>query len=318
MSTLRRPLRHRLPVWLGMAALIVVGATAFGIPGRVGAASCATSPVGHVAEVIDFGDAPGAPAGIFSVCVPLTSGIRNGMQVLRAATRGGIGQDASGKVCQIMGVPAQFDPTNCSTPVNGKISYWAYFRGTGATWTYSGTGAAGVRVDPEIVEGWRFVVTDAGAQSAAPPPRNFVNGASSAWQSTCPPTPDTSTAAPAPGSGSGAPSGGASVPGVPATPAPGVQVGAGASSASSTAPGPSTTVTPRTGTTVPGEIAGLRSQRTATRLSRSQVRAQVAASKPEARPVAAILSGAAVVVVLGTAMVIGTRRSRRRRRNRLD
>lgn len=316
---------------------VTAGATA-----PAGAVSCAASPGDRIAVVIDFGDAPGAPDGVLATCVPHGQAVTNGMQALRAATGNRIGQDRSGKICQISGIPATFDPGNCSAPRDGTISYWAYFRGSGSGWTYSSVGAAGVRVAPTIVEGWRFVTVPASQHaSSAPPPRNLPEGASYRWQSVCPAAspPATRPAGPAPsppgssGSGGGAvdPGGGGGSAAAPAAPTRDHGSDSGGSSASDrSARGPqgASTTTTRSGsnrtdrsstttsTTTTVEVdgtSGLRSNQTARRLDEQEVAAAAEASAGASRPLGAIVAGVGGTGAVVVALALVTRASRRRR-----
>lgn len=301
------------------------------------AATCAATPGDHVAVVIDYGAFPGGD-GLWSRCVRWSPGM-TGMQVLRAATGGQVGTDRSGKVCQIRGLPGDFDVGNCSAPRDGKLSYWAYFRGDGSSWTYSGVGSAGVRADPQVVEGWRYVTVPVSQHtSTAEPPRNFTDGRSYRWQSVCQaePTPPPTTRRSSPrrprpgGDGS------------TATPAPppdsGGQPGAGSrgerdrsgngtdrsSAAPSTAPRTTgstrsdrtttTTTEPDPTTTLRG-TGGLRSSGTAPRLTDQDLAAVAEASGPTGRPVGAIVAGVGGTgaVVVGLAVVTGWSRRRRNR-----
>lgn len=334
----RLPRNGPSPVLLALGVLVAVSAVV-GIPGTarsVGAAACAEVPGDHIAVVIDFGDAPGAPSGVWARCVPRSASMRNGLQVLRAATDG-IGQDASTKICQISGIPATWDAVNCSAPRDGKVSYWAYFRGTSAGWTYSGVGAAGVAADPNIVEGWRFVTLPVSRSTAsAPPPRNLPGGASYRWRTVCPAAPPPSShpgvttprsqapvvpggdRSPDRGSGPGSGGGGGSATGVPHADEPPGGKGTSTDPGPSTSPDRTTTTsvaTSTTSTTIPEleGTAGLRSSETARRLSDAEVAEAAREASDEGRTVGAIVAvgggSAAVVVALG----LVTRRSRRRR-----
>lgn len=330
----------------GVSATVLTGAGIPGTTGVAGALGCSDTPGEHVAVVIDFGDAPNAPQGIFADCVPTGATVRSGLQALRAATDGRLGQDASTKICQIMGVPATFDPTNCSAPRDGEVSYWAYFRGDGRSWTYSAVGAAGVRATPTIVEGWRYVTVPLSQQtSAAPPPRNFIDGASYRWQTTCaaapaqtvPPPGSTSAPTPAPAgpTGGGAPAttvarvpgpvqgggddGVASPPAgrdardVPPASAPtrDRSTTAPPSASTSTPPGSAASTTP---STLPG-AGGLRSAEEAERIDGAAVVAAThAAEKSSGRPLGALLVGGGGVAVVLVGSSILTARSRRARR----
>lgn len=335
-----------MAVVVGVVALELTGATT---PWRVSTAAalgCAADPGDHVAVVVDFGAAPGAPNGVYARCVTKTTAMRNGLQALRSATGGSVGVDASGKVCQIMGLPARFDPSNCSAPHDGTLSYWAYFRGSAAGWTYSAVGAAGARADPAVVEGWRFVTVPLSQQTrAAPPPRNFPDGPSYRWESTCPavrppvPTrpPATTAAVPSPpreqpATGSHTPAGRRPSPdagdprpeanhdaagnGRQSTDAQGTTATTMAGASTTTAParrGATTTTTPATSTTMDG-TTGLRAGETARRLDARQVRDAAEAPVSSSGGVAgAVVVGIGATGVVVSVLVSATLRSRRRR-----
>lgn len=307
--------RRRLALF-GVVALTVVGATTLGAPERADAVSCATPSAGHVAVVIDFGAAPGAPTGLLARCVTVAAGAK-GSDALLAAS-GGVGRDRSGKVCQIAGLPARYDPVNCSSPHDGKISYWSYFHGSATGWTYSSLGDAAPanRVRPDVVEGWRFVEIPTGETKSFTPPRNFSDGASYVWQSTCRAAPPATAARPTtaprpPATETARP------PASPQRPAGNAgAMGADTTTTTHDAPttsrGPSTTTTAR-GSTSTSQEPRLRSSETAPRLNEAEVAAAAKAAEPSSRPVGAIVAGAGGVGVVALGLVFVTRRSRRRR-----
>jgi hypothetical protein len=230
-----------------------------------------------------------------------------------------VGRDNSDKICQIAGFPVRPDPTNCSSPHDGKISYWSYYKGSASGWAYSSLGDAAPanRVRPDIVEGWSFVEIPVGETKSFDPPRNFIDGASYLWESTCPVaalvtmppqtapsrTPENQAARP---------------PAATRPPTAGAPQGGGGGT-TTTRPGATSTGRPRATTAtardarVTSSASGLRSSETAPRLSKAQVEAAAEAAEPSSRPVGAIVAGAGGVgaVVLGLAIVTG--RSRRRR-----
>ena len=174
-----------------LVGMLVSGVLVPAVATGATALECSGSPGNHVAVVVDFGTGAGSPGGIDAQCVAWQEG-QTGLVALRSASTGQIGFDRSSKICQIDGYPQVFDPTNCSAPKNGAMSYWAYFRGTSSGWTYNDVGEATRRTQPAVVEGWRYVTVPVGSH-VIPPPRNFTGGAaSSMWQSTCPTEPTSS------------------------------------------------------------------------------------------------------------------------------
>lgn len=293
----------RVAVMLWVVALTVVGVTGTAV--RADAATCAGQGDGHVAVVVDFGVAPGAPDGLLARCVSLVVGARGGDALSAAA--GSVGRDSSGKVCQIAGFPARYDPANCSAPHDGTVAYWSYFHGTAEGWTYSNLGdrAPANRVRSDVVEGWRFVELPAGQSRTFDPPRNFSDGASYRWQSTCsaasvttpPPPPPTTPGRP---SASGAPTVAVAPTTSPVTPTP-------SSVAPSTSSGALATTTSTGG--------GLHANGTAPRLSDAEVTAAArAAGGSSPGSVAAIVAGIVGLAVVALGSVLLTHRSRRRRR----
>lgn len=306
----------------GVIALAVAGAIASWSSPRAEAASCAGTSGIRVAVVVDYGTAIGTP-GLTSRCVDV-SARASGVEALRAAV-GSIATDSSGKICQIGGVPATFDRNNCSAPHNGVVSYWAYFHGTAGGWTYSSVGAGGWRVQRDVVEGWHFVSVAATQQQSAPSPRNFTDGASYRWQSTCPVAPvQTGPAATQPGSAPApapaqrpgraeppsGPSPGAGTAGTPTTTKP----RADATSNGSAASGSSATTTRQPTTTSGDQVSGLRSTETAPRLTKAQVTAAIEATEPSSRPVGAVIAGAGGIAIVAAALGVVTARSRKSRR----
>lgn len=310
-----------------VAAVLCVTGTA-ATAGFAGALGCATPRVGHVAVVIDFGAAPGAPTGVLARCVTVGSGAR-GKEALTAAA-GTVGRDASGKVCQIAGIPAVYDPANCSAPRDGRIAYWSYFKGTAAGWTYSSIGDAAPqnRVRSEVVEGWRFVEIAEGSTRSHDPPRDFVGSdgrlhQSNRWESTCPgATPP--TVPPAAPSHTSVPDpvvpGGHGTQGQPSDGGSDTTRERGTTRVPTTDPvAPSTTGTgraddePGSSTTTGSSPGEHTADRAVPRLTRAQVAAAADAGQPGSRPTGAILFGGGVVLVVVVGSAVLTIRSRRRR-----
>ncbi len=300
----------RVLVTLLVVLLAGGGATTTAEP--AGAARCARAADGQirVAVVVDFGDAPGAPAGALARCVTVSERA-SGMDALRAAT-GATGHDDSTKVCQIAGFPKDFDERNCSRPTDGRISYWAYFAGTTSGWSYRSVGAAGVRARADVVEGWRYVTESAGQQRPAPAPRNVPEGATYLASTACPPPLATRPPAPRPPSqrppAQGIPAAPAPTPTASATGAPGSTTTTPASTTTTTvAPGSSTTDAP---TTTSGQVVP--------RLSRAEVAEAAAEQDSSARPMGAVVAGVGGTGAVVVALAVVTRRSRRRRATETD
>jgi len=296
---------------LMLLALVVVSSAGIEASDPAGAAQCASPTSDHVAVVVDYGSAL-TTSGLSRFCATVAPRA-SGLEALRAAV-GSIGTDASGKVCQIGPVPADFDRSNCSEPRNGMLSYWAYFHGRSNGWTYSGVGAAGSRAQPDVVEGWHYVTMPVAQQTSAPPPRNFPDGASYVWQSTCPAAAPAPTTPSRPGGAAARPA-----PTSPAAPDTGRVEGPGSAASTpsgSTSPGstsPSTTAGSGRSSTTRAAGTGLRSSGTAPVLSPDEVRAAVAADRSRSRPVGAIVAGSAAIAAVSLGLVVATRRSRRRR-----
>lgn len=274
-----------------------------------GASSCSDPSSGHVAVVIDFGTLTGAPDGVFTDCVTVGPQA-TGMTALRAATGNRLGFDASEKVCSILGYPSAPDPRNCSTPVDGRIRYWAYFHGTSNGWEYSSSGAASQRAVPDVVEGWRFLdVPATGGSTGIEPPRDVAGrGPMNLWTSTCAPAAAPTEPTP-PGTG-GPVSGPAVVPNPSATSTATPSGGSGADTSATTAAPATTTASPPT-TLGYGALQGLKSDHKARAITRSQVRALTSKPATQTSPFVIggwILAGLALVAVAMSAAVVRARR----------
>ena len=309
-----RPNRRPLVALGLLVALVGVG---FGRPSATaGAATCAQTTADHVAVVIDFGTLAGAPPGLATTCVVMPERA-NGIDALRAAAPGPIATDNSGKVCAIGGYPANPSSTNCSTPHDGRIRYWAYFLGTDNGWEYSAAGAAAVRVRPDVVQGWRYLdVSASGGTAGIVPPRDALDGRRTAlWSSTCPALSAPTTQATAPPS-TGAPM--TSVPGVGGTPPPSGPGSTGTGRApdatrSPTATGPTTTAVPRGTTSLAnGAITGLQSTGRAKLLTPAEVRSATAAAPSRGSQLGVIVGIVVGVLVVAVLLALVAWRSRRR------
>jgi hypothetical protein len=143
-------------------ALVVGGALTVPLvasePRPAGAAeACAgITPPGQVRVAIVVDDGTTAPS---ARCFALTEGADGADLLRQRADALGLPRPryaSSGLLCAIDGAPA---PPACGEVVDGRYRYWAYFQGTGGTWTY------GASVNPFTrrlrdgdVEGWRFTL----------------------------------------------------------------------------------------------------------------------------------------------------------------
>jgi hypothetical protein len=146
------------------AALVacIAGALVTPLGGRAVSQACAASAV-HIAIVVDTGTG----SSVSAVCVP--AGARDNGAMLLAARASMLGTPQpryapSGLLCAIDGYPA----TGCGEGQNGNFAYWSYWHGANGAWTYATTGPATTRVDPAIVEGWRWHPESAGSTTSPP------------------------------------------------------------------------------------------------------------------------------------------------------
>jgi hypothetical protein len=171
------------------AALVACFTLALVTPlgGRAVSRACAEGAV-HIAIVVDTGNG----SSVSALCVP--AGSRdNGATVL--ATRASMlgtpppRYNTSGLLCAIDGFPA----TGCGERQNGRYAYWSYWHGGSAAWTYASIGPASTRVDPNVVEGWRWQ-PDGAASPVDPPPRVAPVAATICKPAATPPPPTTAAA----------------------------------------------------------------------------------------------------------------------------
>ncbi|MGH9059015.1 MAG: hypothetical protein ACRDZY_05805, partial [Acidimicrobiales bacterium] len=136
----------------------------------LGAAHCAAADTpAHVAFVVDFGSAPGAPAGVTPACVSVPSS-DTGTEALAELSRLE-GWPAptyadSGLLCSIDGFPK-----TCQTSGGPPEAYWSYWFGT-SQWTFANAGPAsqsGSALTGQA-QGWRFQPAGQG-NGTDPPPR---------------------------------------------------------------------------------------------------------------------------------------------------
>lgn len=170
------------------AALVACVAAAFVTPvgGRAISRACAASAV-HIAIIVDSGSGNSVSAW----CVPAGAHDNGAMLLAERASMLGTPQpryNASGLLCAIDGFPAG----GCGEPRNGHYAYWSYWRGEDGAWSYASVGPASTRVDPNVVEGWRWEA--AGAASPADPPPRVAPDASAVCKPTPPPAPSTTAA----------------------------------------------------------------------------------------------------------------------------
>jgi MYXO-CTERM domain-containing protein len=154
-----------------VVALLVLGAPVDARDGSLAwGASCAEAAPAqatvNVGVVVDFGVLRGGD--VQTTCVPLEAGT-HGLKALQAAGHE-ITLDSSGLVCTIDREPAE----GCGERTPGGYRYWAYFHGSGSSWSYSSIGPGGYRMAAGSVEGWHFV-EGAGNPSDPPPGRAPTN-----------------------------------------------------------------------------------------------------------------------------------------------
>lgn len=176
----------------------------------------------NVGLVVDFGVLGGGD--VRTTCVGVAPGI-NGLQALQAAGHE-IRLDGSGLLCAIDRVPE----SGCGERTAERYRYWAYFHGSGSSWSYSSIGPGVYRVAEGTVEGWHFI-EGAGNPSDPPPRRAPTNICPSApppsvAPTTAPPPPPTTVAAPPPGASTGDPTAGGGPAGAAPTATPTTVAGA--------------------------------------------------------------------------------------------
>jgi len=177
-------------------AACVAGALVSPVGGAIATNACAASAV-HVAVVVDTGSG----SSVSAVCVP--AGASDNGAVLLATRASMLGTPppryaTSGLLCGIDGFPA----TGCGEPHNGHYSYWSYWHGSGGAWTYANIGPATSRVDPGVVEGWRWQPDGSGRSD--PPPR-VAPVATAICKPAAPPPPAPAATTPATARGVGSP-----------------------------------------------------------------------------------------------------------------
>jgi hypothetical protein len=153
---------RRARAFVGVAVIAFALATPLG--GRAMGRACAAGNV-HIAVVVDSGSG----SSVSAVCVPM--GARDNGATLLAARAAMLGtpqpsfDGRSGLLCAIDGFPQ----SGCGKRTGGHYAYWAYFHGINGRWEYSNIGPGGTRVNPSVVEGWRFQPDGAGLPTDPPP-----------------------------------------------------------------------------------------------------------------------------------------------------
>ena len=193
---LRRLYRRRrapAPARIG-AAPIVLALTLGGLaPMLVAPARACATTADSAALVVDTGGRE------TRYCVAMDSPRLSGIELIELAAeqygldyRLGYGGAA---VCRLDHVG--IDGGECFTDSD---EFWAYWRGTGAGWSWSSTGAASTVVEPGDVEGWSWGSGRDGSTHPAPPPTSYASACRDASPSPDPGAGD--------GAGGGDPSGG--------------------------------------------------------------------------------------------------------------
>jgi len=199
---------RRLPSALGVllvAVLGVLGGVSLTATPAAAAGSCNGPLAGgqiRVVIVVDPGDS--GPRGPMSTCLVVASGTSGSKILAQRASEVGLPSPryaGSGLLCGIDGFPA----TDCPVNNGGAYAYWAYFNGSGGSWSYGHDNPFVRRMGDGEIMGWRF--TDGSPDGAAPMPR--ISPSSSLF----PPLTPATTATPAPAPTAAPPSGGSSAGG---------------------------------------------------------------------------------------------------------
>lgn len=142
---------HRAPGALLAVAVVLSAWVAPITAGGLGEPCAAAAGQVRVWLVVDFGNVPGSPGGVRTMCVSVPDGSSGSAVVI--AGLGGVRWSSSGLLCSIGNYPAG---PECGDRTPAGYRYWSYWHG-GSSWTYSGLGPDGVRVHDGDVEGWHFV-----------------------------------------------------------------------------------------------------------------------------------------------------------------
>jgi MYXO-CTERM domain-containing protein len=134
-----------------LSFLFLVAALLGAVPG---AAPATAAGERTIAVVVDFGVGEGLPAS-FTLCVKEPAGATDAQALADALATRKLQQStysSSGLLCSIAGYPS----TGCGVPTSAGYSYWAYFHGSAAGWSYASDGPAERTAAPGTAEGWRF------------------------------------------------------------------------------------------------------------------------------------------------------------------
>jgi hypothetical protein len=253
------------PRYAAVFAVCAAGAFVSPVGGRVASEACAASEV-HIAVVVDSGSG----SSVSAVCVPAGAQDNGAIVLATRASMLGTPQPryaTSGLLCAIDGFPA----TGCGEPHNGHYSYWSYWHGRGGAWSYANIGPATSRVDPDVVEGWRWEVNGS-ASPADPPPRVAPVASAICKPAAAPPPTTAAPPAPATVNAAGAPT--------PPANAPGAGPDAATSRGPGTAPGRTAAGTRPTTHTGKAASSGTTNPRTPRRTASTSPRAHGADASP--------------------------------------
>ncbi len=180
-----------------LGGLVALSATA----GPVAAAGSCTGPLAQgqirVVMVVDPGET--GPRGPMATCLVVAAGTSGSKILAQRASELGLPSPryaGSGLLCGLDGFPA----TACPVNNGGSFAFWAYFNGSGGSWSFGHDNPFVRRmVDGEIM-GWRY--TTGSTEGDAPAPRIAPSG------SLFPPLTPATTAPPAPAPTPAPPAGG--------------------------------------------------------------------------------------------------------------
>ena len=134
-----------------LSLVVLVAALLGAVPG---AAPAMAAGERTIAVVVDFGVGEGLPHS-FTLCVKEPAGATDAQALADALATRKLQQSnysSSGLLCSIAGYPS----TGCGVPTSAGYSYWAYFHGGAAGWSYASDGPAERTASPGTAEGWRF------------------------------------------------------------------------------------------------------------------------------------------------------------------
>jgi hypothetical protein len=207
----------RIRVALVTAVLLCASIAGVALDSGTAQASSCGGPLGdgeiRVVIVVDPGDS--GPGGPGATCMVVPAGTTGSQLLARRAAELGAATPrygGSGLLCAIDGFPS----SGCGEHSGGGFAYWAYFNGTGGSWSYGSYNPFIRRISDGDIEGWRFV--DGSGSGQDPPPR--ISPSSSLFPPVAPPPAPVGTASPGgpppagAGTGTGVP-GAVGVAGVP-------------------------------------------------------------------------------------------------------